>query len=81
MLFLINIENNTIYFIYIHMCYLSIRAIKILHYTQKQQKINEIIDISKIFIDSVNDKKSYQQINNNYIKLISLINIYKKYNK
>lgn len=60
---------------------LPIRAIKILHHTQKQQQINEIIDISKIFINSVNDKKSYQQMNNNYKKLISLTNIYKKYNK
>lgn len=57
---------------------LPIRTIKILNYSKRQEKMNEIINISENFVDSVNKKESSQQINDNYKKLVSLTTLFLK---
>ena len=57
---------------------LSIRTIKILHHSRRQQQINQIIKVSEKFVNSVNDKHNNQDIQNNYKELLSLTNLFLK---
>lgn len=57
---------------------LPIRTIKIFNYSRRQEKINQIIKVSEKFVNSVNDKHSNQQIQDNYKELLNLTNLFLK---